>query len=462
MAQQPFLRSIRPVNLLSFGPNTEDIELRPLNILIGPNGSGKSNLIEVLGLLSKLPDKDPWSTVIQTGGASEWIWKGKNEDGKPPTLTVTAGGRLANPVEGALTAAGRREINKRKGVEKDSDSGRPKAGLAALYGTDTSGMLNAIGLKPTVRWEEKPVFYSIALREKDGAFEVVTERFHEIDDGGGPAIARQGGYQRPARTVFAPIARVLGDYQEQIPKLTPSRSVLSMPAGASQITPDPPRMREFAEEIERFAFYRDWVFGSDSEIRDVQPVGLDSYRLARDSSNLAQVLKAWRDRGHQAVFDRLIEMLRKFYEPVKDVDTELLGTHLRIMIKEDGLNSRTPASRLSDGTLRWLMLLIVLLDPSPPPVICIDEPELGLHPDMLPTLADLLVEASNRTQLIVTTHSDSLLDAFTDMPEVVCVCEKVDGSTTIRRLDKERLKIWRGEYSLGKLWASGEIGGNRW
>jgi len=194
----------------------------------------------------------------------------------------------------------------------------------------------------------------------------------------------------------------------------------------------------------------------------VQPVGLDSYRLARDSSNLAQVLKAWRDRGHQAVFDRLIEMLRKFYEPVKDVDTELLGTHLRIMIKEDGLNSRTPASRLSDGTLRWLMLLIVLLDPSPPPVICIDEPELGLHPDMLPTLADLLVEASNRTQLIVTTHSDSLLDAFTDMPEVVCVCEKVDGSTTIRRLDKERLKIWRGEYSLGKLWASGEIGGNRW
>jgi predicted ATPase len=154
--------------------------------------------------------------------------------------------------------------------------------------------------------------------------------------------------------------------------------------------------------------------------------------------------------------------MQKFYEPIKDVDTELLGTHLRIMIKEDGLNSRTPASRLSDGTLRWLMLLIVLLDPAPPPVICIDEPELGLHPDMLPTLADLLVDASTRTQLIVTTHSDSLLDSFTETPEVVCVCEKVDGSTVIRRLDKERLKVWLGEYSLGKLWASGEIGGNRW
>ena len=77
MAQHPFLKSIRPVNLLSFGPNTEEIELKPLNILIGPNGSGKSNLIEILGLLSKLSDKDPWSKVRETGGAREWIWKGK-------------------------------------------------------------------------------------------------------------------------------------------------------------------------------------------------------------------------------------------------------------------------------------------------------------------------------------------------------------------------------------------------
>jgi predicted ATPase len=169
-----------------------------------------------------------------------------------------------------------------------------------------------------------------------------------------------------------------------------------------------------------------------------------------------------RDRGESFVFDRLIELLRKFYEPVKDIDTELLGTHLRIMIKEDGLNSRTPASRLSDGTLRWLMLLIVLLDPTPPPVICIDEPELGLHPDILPTLADLLVDASTRTQLIITTHSRSLLDAFTDTPEAVCICEKVEGSTVIQRLNREELQVWLDKYSLGRLWTSGEIGGNRW
>jgi predicted ATPase len=132
------------------------------------------------------------------------------------------------------------------------------------------------------------------------------------------------------------------------------------------------------------------------------------------------------------------------------------------MLKEEGLSSRTPAERLSDGTLRWLMLLIILLDPTPPPVICLEEPELGLHPDILPTLADLLREASTRTQLILTTHSTALVDSFSDTPEAICVCEKVDGATRIQRLEKDRLDAWLKEYSLGHLWASGEIGGNRW
>jgi predicted ATPase len=194
----------------------------------------------------------------------------------------------------------------------------------------------------------------------------------------------------------------------------------------------------------------------------LQRSGFESNTLAGDSINLAQVLKAMRDRGDQAVFESLIELMRKFYEPVKDVDTELLGAYLRIMIKEDGLSSRTPAERLSDGTLHWLVLLIILLNPAPPPVICIDEPELGLHPDIIPTLADLLVDAAKRTQLIVTTHSTALIDAFSDDPEAVCICERVEGSTAIRRLDKDRLKVWLKDYSLGHLWASGEIGGNRW
>jgi predicted ATPase len=85
-----------------------------------------------------------------------------------------------------------------------------------------------------------------------------------------------------------------------------------------------------------------------------------------------------------------------------------------------------------------------------------------LHPDILPKLADLLVAASERTQLIVTTHSDILVDAMTERPEVVVVCEKNEGATQMRRLKQDELAVWLEKYRLGTLWTQGKIGGTRW
>ena len=95
-------------------------------------------------------------------------------------------------------------------------------------------------------------------------------------------------------------------------------------------------------------------------------------------------------------------------------------------------------------------------------VTCIEEPEIGLHPDIIPEIADLLVEASSRTQLIITTHSDVLVDALTEVPESVVVCEKQGAATNLRRLDRKALEPWLERYQLGELWSKGEIGGNRW
>ena len=125
-------------------------------------------------------------------------------------------------------------------------------------------------------------------------------------------------------------------------------------------------------------------------------------------------------------------------------------------------NFTIPATRLSDGSMRYLCLLAILCDPNPPPLIGIEEPELGLHPDILPKVADLLLQASQRTQLIVTTHSDVLVDALSDYPETIVVCEKHHGITTMRRLDKETLSPWLEKYRLGELWTRGDIGGTRW
>jgi predicted ATPase len=74
----------------------------------------------------------------------------------------------------------------------------------------------------------------------------------------------------------------------------------------------------------------------------------------------------------------------------------------------------------------------------------------------------MMIAASKRCQLIVTTHSDVLVDALTRTPESVIVCEKKDGKTEMRRLNREKLAQWLDKYRLGELWLKGEIGGTRW
>jgi predicted ATPase len=112
--------------------------------------------------------------------------------------------------------------------------------------------------------------------------------------------------------------------------------------------------------------------------------------------------------------------------------------------------------------VRWLALLAVLLNPDPPPLVCIEEPELGLHPDMVHEIGKLLIAASERMQIIVTTHSNLLIEEFTEMPDAVVVCEKEGGASHFQRLDAGQLSAWLQDYSLGEVWRRGHIGGNRW
>ena len=86
--------------------------------------------------------------------------------------------------------------------------------------------------------------------------------------------------------------------------------------------------------------------------------------------------------------------------------------------------------------------------------------EIGLHPDAVALLADLLVDASSRTELVVTTHSESLIAALTSQPEAIVACERLGAATTLRRLDPAKVASWLDEYSLGDMWRMGELGAN--
>jgi len=238
-------------------------------------------------------------------------------------------------------------------------------------------------------------------------------------------------------------------------EIDPTVSILAQRKDPDQY----PELTYLGNVFSRIRIYREWSFGRYPPPRLPQKADLPNNWLEPDASNLGLVLN--RLRREPAVKDRLRDALCALYEGIDDYDVQVEGGTVQVFFEEGHFT--VPATRLSDGTLRYLCLLAILCHPNPPPLMCIEEPELGLHPDVLPTLADLLKEASERTQLIVTTHSDVLVDALTDCPETVLVAEKtVESGTTLKRLNAEKLKLWLEKYRLGQLWTRGEIGGTRW
>lgn len=124
---------------------------------------------------------------------------------------------------------------------------------------------------------------------------------------------------------------------------------------------------------------------------------------------------------------------------------------------EEHLRRPLYLSELSDGTIKFLCLLSILVNPHPPTVVCIDEPENSLHPEILNVLAELLVNASERMQIIVATHSPRLVTSC--KPEDVVVVEPVNGASQFMRLKEKELEHWLRDFTLGELWEMGEIGG---
>ena len=202
--------------------------------------------------------------------------------------------------------------------------------------------------------------------------------------------------------------------------------------------------------------FREWTFGRYGALRQPQRADLPEHWLLPDSSNLALVLNQIEHQSGPI----LNEHLKRFFPRFERISTVISGGTVQFYLHESGFRAPIPATRLSDGTIRFIALLATLLSPSPPSLVCVEEPELGLHPDAVALLADLLVEASQRMQLVVTTHSDALVSALTNQPAAIVACERPGAGTVLRRLDPEKLAGWLDDYRLGDLWRMGELGAN--
>lgn len=290
------------------------------------------------------------------------------------------------------------------------------------------------------------------------SFTEVAQRFQMVDErieNQAPDTGQDQPYFYYRFQGGRPVLNVKGESRDlRRETIDPDLSILAQRRDPDQY----PEITDLANRLGAIRLYREWSFGRYTAARMPQNADLPNTTLEADASNLGLVLN--RLRRDPTVKRRILTELRKLYDGVDDFDVQIEGGTVQVFLQEGRFS--VPATRLSDGTLRYLSLLAILCHPDPPPLVCIEEPELGLHPDILPAVAHLLREASERCQLIVTTHSDILIDAMTDTPEVVLVCEKHAGATTMRRLSGDELQPWLQRYRLGELWTRGDIGGTRW
>jgi predicted ATPase len=193
-----------------------------------------------------------------------------------------------------------------------------------------------------------------------------------------------------------------------------------------------------------------------------QTAHLDDNRSLRfDGSNLPAFLYLLRER-HQESYRAIrgtIQRVTPFFDDFVLEPLSLRPDSIRLVWRHQGSDKYFDVASLSDGTLRFIALATLLLQPQElrPPIILIDEPELGLHPAAIAMLGSLVRMASADAQVILSTQSSPFLDEFE--PQDVIVAEREGMTTQLRRLDAERLRDWLEDYSLGQLWEKNELGG---
>lgn len=218
--------------------------------------------------------------------------------------------------------------------------------------------------------------------------------------------------------------------------------------------------RYVRDHLDRWRLYHFHDTSSSSPMKKTADVNDNRY-LRPDGSNLPAFLYYLKAK-HENSYDlirRTVQRVAPFFDDFQLEPQKLNTDKIRLEWKHKGSEDYFDASSLSDGTLRFIALATLFLQPDNyrPSVILVDEPELGLHPFAITMLASLIKQISSETQVIISTQSPFLLDHFN--PEDVLVADRVDGGTVFRRLDPEKYSSWLDEYSLGQLWEKNELGG---
>lgn len=370
------------------------LPLGQLTLVTGANGSGKSSVYRALRLLADTAHGGVTRSLAREGGLGSVLWAG-------PEQFSAAVRRGEHPVEGVRRT---KPVNLRLGF--------------AGEGPEDFGYAIDIGLPPP----KPPTVFN---RDPEIKAEAVWS----------------GALLRPSTQLVRRQGALLQTRQER-----GWRSVdRLLPAWASMLAEfvDPhsaPEMLALREQIRSWRFYDHFRSDADSPARQPQ-VGTRTPVLGHDGGDVAAAVATIREVGDGETFDAAVDDAF----PGARVEVRITDALFEIVMHQPGLLRPLRAAELSDGTLRYLLWIAALLTPRPPPLLVLNEPESSLHPDLLPALGRLVVQAARHSQVVVVSHAARLISALEDAGDVDVrshVLDKQLGETRVLNLAQEDIPRW--------------------
>ncbi len=354
------------------------MELHGLDLVTGSNGSGKSSLYRALRLLSECAGSDSGNVVgslARDGGLSSTLWAG------PETISVDMR-RGEAPVQGTVR---KESVNLKLGFSGDDfgylvDLGLPVSGFT--FGDDIGRPVpSAFNRDPEIKRE---LVFS------------------------GP-VARPGAVLVDRNGAVARLRGEKGEWVELSRRLHAYESMLTEVSDQDR-APEVLRVRDM---VRSWRFYDHFRTDHEAPARQAQ-IGTRTPVLHHSGSDLAAALQTLRETGQDGLLDAAIG--NAF--PGSRLRIAVVDGRFSVELQQPGMLRAMAAAELSDGTLRYLMLVAALLTPRPPELMVLNEPETSLHVDLMPALAQLIVQAGERSQLIVVSHSAPLIAALRESGRV--------------------------------------------